>query len=147
MKTYSARSETIDRSWVLIDANDISLGRLASEVAFRLRGKHRPEFTPHVDTGDFVVVVNADKVRVTGRKMKQKIYYSHTGYPGGLKEITLEKLMQKDATEVIFKAVRGMLPKNSLGRDLLRKLRVYVGPEHEQVAQQPQTIEIKDKVF
>lgn len=142
MKTFSAKAENIERGWYLVDATDKTLGRLATEIARRLRGKHKPEFTPHVDTGDFIVVINADKLKVTGRKAKQKLYYKHTGYPGGLKEINFEKLMQKRPEMVLELAVKGMLPKNSLGRAMFKKLKVYAGTEHPHAAQQPLTLEL-----
>jgi large subunit ribosomal protein L13 len=142
MKTFSAKAETVKRDWLVVDATDKTLGRLASEIAMRLRGKHKPEFTPHVDTGDYVVVVNAEKVRVTGNKLDDKVYYHHTGYVGNMKSITLGKLMQKDPTRAIELAVKGMMPKNPLGRAMLRKLKVYAGPEHKHTAQQPRALEI-----
>ncbi len=142
MKTFSAKPAEVTREWFLIDAEGKTLGRLASEIARRLRGKHKPEFTPHVDTGDYIVVVNADKIRVSGNKMQQKIYYKHTGYVGHLKETTLEKMLQTKPTNVIEFAVKGMLPKNALGRDMLRKLKVYAGPEHAHAAQQPKVLDI-----
>lgn len=142
MKTFSAKSHTVRRDWLVVDADGKTLGRLASEVARRLRGKHKPEFTPHVDTGDYIIVVNADKVRVTGNKLTDKIYYRHTGYIGNLKSISLGKLMQKAPERVIENAVRGMLPKNPLGRAMFRKLKVYAGPKHNHMAQQPQPLEL-----
>ncbi len=142
MKTFSAKPAEVTREWFLIDAEGKTLGRLASEVARRLRGKHKPEFTPHVDTGDYIIIVNADKIRVSGNKMQQKIYYKHTGYVGHLKETTLEKMLQTKPTNVIEFAVKGMLPKNALGRDMLRKLKVYAGPEHAHAAQQPKVLDI-----
>ncbi len=142
MKTFSAKNETVERDWLLVDASDKTLGRLASEVARRLRGKHKPEYTPHVDTGDYVIVVNADKIRVTGNKMTDKIYHHHTGYIGNLKSITLEKLLAQKPEAVIENAVKGMLPKNPLGRAMFRKLKVYSGPEHRHTAQQPKALEI-----
>jgi large subunit ribosomal protein L13 len=143
MKTISAREQDIDRQWYVIDATDKTLGRLATAVAVRLRGKHKAEYTPHVDTGDYIVVVNADKIRVTGKKLSQKVYYSHSGYPGGIKAITLEKLLVKNASIVIEKAVKGMLPKNALGRKMYRKLKVHNGAEHPYAAQQPQILTIE----
>lgn len=140
MKTFNAKAETVQRDWFVVDAANQTLGRLASEVASRLRGKHKPEFTPHVDTGDYIVVINADKVRVTGNKAKQKLYRSHSGYNGSLKEITFEKLMQKAPTEAIEHAVRGMLPKGPLGRAVYRKLKVYAGDNHPHASQQPQVL-------
>ncbi|HJP07107.1 MAG: 50S ribosomal protein L13 [Acidiferrobacteraceae bacterium] len=142
MKTFSANAQTVRREWYVVDATDKVLGRLASEVATRLRGKHKPEYTPHVDTGDHIVIVNADKVRVTGNKAQAKIYYRHSGYPGGLKEISLEEQLQRHPTRVIESAVKGMLPKNPLGRAMFSKLRVYAGPEHEHQAQQPKALEL-----
>ncbi len=142
MKTFSAKPEDVRRDWFVVDATDKILGRLATELASRLRGKHKPEFTPHVDTGDHIVVVNAARIRVTGNKMADKIYYRHTGYIGNLKSISLEKLMEKSPEQVITLAVKGMLPKNSLGRAMLKKLRVFAGPEHSHTAQQPQPLEI-----
>jgi large subunit ribosomal protein L13 len=142
MKTYSAKPETVKRDWYVVDAADKTLGRLASEIARRLRGKHKAEYTPHVDTGDYIVVVNAEKVRVTGRKETQKTYYHHTGYPGGIKSITFDKLIAKAPARVLETAVKGMLPKNTLGRAMFRKLKVYAGPQHQHAAQQPGTLEI-----
>ncbi len=142
MKTFSAKPETVERSWYVVDATDKVLGRLASEVARRLRGKHKPEYTPHVDTGDYIVVVNAEKVRVTGNKSRDKVYHRHTGYPGGIKSITFQKLLQKAPQRVIETAVKGMLPKGPLGRAMYRKLKVYAGPEHRHAAQQPEVLEI-----
>ncbi|HHQ42654.1 MAG TPA: 50S ribosomal protein L13 [Chromatiales bacterium] len=142
MRTYSARPETVRRDWYVVDATGKTLGRLASEIARRLRGKHKPVYTPHVDTGDYIIVVNAEKVRVTGRKMTDKVYHWHTGYPGGIKSITLEKLLQKHPERVIERAVRGMLPRNPLGRAMFRKLKVYAGPEHPHQAQQPKPLDI-----
>lgn len=142
MKTFSAKPAEVTREWFLIDAEGKTLGRLASEVARRLRGKHKPEFTPHVDTGDYIVIVNAEKIRVSGNKLQQKIYYKHTGYVGHLRETTLEKMLQTKPANVIEFAVKGMLPKNALGRDMLRKLKVYAGPEHAHAAQQPKVLDI-----
>ena len=142
MKTYSAKPETVERQWYVVDAEGKALGRLASEIATRLRGKHKPVYTPHVDTGDYIVVVNADKVRVTGRKETDKVYYHHSGFPGGIKSITLDKLREKAPHRIIETAVRGMLPKGPLGRDMFRKLRVYAGSEHNHAAQQPQPLEL-----
>jgi len=142
MRTYSARPESVRREWYVVDATGKTLGRLASEIARRLRGKHKPVYTPHVDTGDYIVVVNAEKIRVTGRKMTDKVYYWHTGYPGGIKSITLEKLLQKHPERVIERAVRGMLPRTPLGRRMLKKLKVYAGPEHPHAAQQPKPLDI-----
>lgn len=137
MKTFSAKPAEVSRDWYLVDAEGQTLGRLATEVARRLRGKHKPEFTPHVDTGDYIVVINAGKVRVTGNKLKDKVYHHHTGYIGNLKSISLEKLLKKAPEQVIEKAVKGMLPKNSLGRKMFGKLKVYAGSEHNHAAQQP----------
>jgi len=145
MKTFSAKADEIKREWFIIDAENVILGRMAAEIAKRLRGKHKPEFTPHVDTGDYIVVINAEKLAVTGNKMKQKIYYKHTGYIGNLKSITLEKQLIKHPELVIETAVKGMLPKNSLGRTMYRKLKVYAGSEHPHEAQQPITLEIGRK--
>ena len=142
MKTFSANAATVERTWYVIDAKSQVLGRLASEIARRLRGKHKPHYTPHVDTGDYIVVVNAGMVKVTGRKATDKVYYSHSGYPGGIKSITFEKLLKKAPEQVIEKAVKGMLPKGPLGRAMFRKLKVYAGPEHKHAAQQPQKLEI-----
>lgn len=142
MKTYSAKAESVERDWYIVDAADKTLGRLATEVASRLRGKHKPEYTPHVDTGDYIVIINAEKVTVTGNKATKKIYYSHTGYPGGIKDITFEKLMEKAPERVLQSAVKGMLPKGPLGREMFRKLKIYVGSEHPHAAQQPQTLEL-----
>ena len=142
MKTFSAKPETVKRDWYVIDATDKVLGRLAAEVASRLRGKHKAEYTPHVDTGDYIVIVNADKIAVTGNKETDKIYHHHTGFPGGLKSITLRKLRAKAPEQIIETAVKGMLPKNPLGRAMFRKLKVYAGPEHGHAAQQPQALEI-----
>jgi large subunit ribosomal protein L13 len=143
MKTYQAKKEELKYQWYLVNAEGKVLGRLASELAKILRGKHKPTFTPHVDTGDFVVVVNAEKVGLTGKKLKDKIYYRHTGYPGGIKEVSAEKLLAKKPTELIRRAVKGMLPKNSLGRQMLRKLKVYAGPNHPHKAQNPVPLELK----
>lgn len=142
MKTFSAKSESVHRGWFVVDAKGKTLGRLASEIAKRLKGKHKPEYTPHVDTGDYIVVINAEQVMVTGRKTEQKIYYRHSGYPGGLKEETFGKLIQRQPTRVLELAVKGMLPKNILGRAMFRKLNVYAGSEHPHTAQQPVLIEI-----
>ncbi|MEM7054175.1 MAG: 50S ribosomal protein L13 [Pseudomonadota bacterium] len=142
MKTFSAKPHEVRREWLLVDAEGKTLGRLSSEIARRLRGKHKPEFTPHVDTGDYVVVVNADKVRVTGRKLTDKVYYRHTGYIGNLKSITLEKLLDKNPERVIEHSVKGMMPKNPLGRAMLKKLKVYAGTEHPHTAQQPRAVEL-----
>jgi len=142
MKTFSAKKNEVPGDWVVVDAAGKTLGRLASEVAFRLRGKHKPEYTPHMDVGDHVVVLNAAQVRVTGKKAQQKVYYRFTGYVGNMKSITLDKQLANHPERVIEHAVKGMLPKNPLGRDMYRKLRVYAGAEHPHAAQQPQTLEI-----
>ena len=142
MKTVSTRPQDVDRTWFVVDAEDKTLGRLATEIAHRLRGKHKPEYTPHVDTGDYIVVVNAEKVRVTGNKFNDKMYYRHSGFPGGLRSLSLEEMLERKADEVIHKAVKGMLPKNTLGRKLLTKLKVYEGSEHPHAAQKPQVVEI-----
>ena len=142
MKTIAAQPGSVEQSWFVVDATGKTLGRMASEIASRLRGKHKPEFTPHTDTGDFIVVVNAEKVHVTGNKAKAKIYHHHTGYPGGLKSISFEKLIEKAPEQAIELAVKGMLPKNPLGRAMARKLKVYSGGEHPHAAQQPQALEI-----
>lgn len=140
MRSYFPKQDEISREWLVVDASNKILGRLATEVARVLRGKHKPEYTPHLDTGDFVIVVNAGKIAVTGRKMEDKLYYRHTGYPGGLKVETLRERMNKYPDRVIRSAVWGMLPKNRLGRQLLRKLKVYAGPEHPHQAQLPKTM-------
>ncbi|MBQ2381752.1 MAG: 50S ribosomal protein L13 [Succinivibrio sp.] len=140
MKTFVATPSTIKRDWLLIDATDLTLGRLATEIATRLRGKHKPEYTPFMDTGDYVIVINASKVKVTGNKASDKKYYHHTGYPGGIKEESFEKLLARKPEDVIEKAVRGMLPKGPLGRAMFRKLKVYAGETHNHAAQQPQVI-------
>ena len=142
MKTYQATKEELDRKWYLVNAEGKVLGRLSTELAKILKGKNKPTYTPHLDTGDFVIVVNAGKLTLTGKKMKDKIYYHHTGYPGGIKEINAEKLLAKKPTEMIRMAVRGMLPKNILGRQMLRKLKVYAGPNHPHEAQKPVAINI-----
>ena len=142
MKTISAKPGSVEQSWYVVDANGQTLGRMASAIASRLRGKHKPEFTPHTDTGDFIVVVNAEKVHVTGNKAKGKIYHHHTGYPGGLKSISFEKLIEKAPEQAIELAVKGMLPKNPLGRAMARKLKVYAGSEHPHAAQQPKALEL-----
>jgi large subunit ribosomal protein L13 len=143
MKTYSAKPKEVDRKWYVIDASGRVLGRLAALVAARLRGKHKPTFTPHVDTGDHIIVVNAAKVTLTGRKWDQKMYYHHSGYIGGLKSATAKQLLQKRPGDLVVHAVRGMLPKNSLGRNMLKKLKVYAGPDHPHVAQQPQSLQLE----
>lgn len=141
MKTFSAKSEAVQRGWYLIDAKGRTLGRLATEVAKRLRGKHKPEYTPHVDTGDYIVIVNAEHIKVTGRKSTDKMYYRHSGYPGGLKETAFKDLIRLHPERVLEFAIKGMLPKNSLGRDMYRKLNVYAGEIHPHTAQQPQLLE------
>jgi large subunit ribosomal protein L13 len=142
MKTFSAKAEEVQRDWYVVDAAEKTLGRLASEIAHRLRGKHKAEYTPHVDTGDYIVVINAEKIQVTGAKTTDKMYYHHTGYPGGLKSISFEKLIDKAPERVIQSAVKGMLPRNPLGRAMFKKLKVYAGTEHPHTAQQPQTLNI-----
>ncbi|HQV41023.1 MAG: 50S ribosomal protein L13 [Moraxellaceae bacterium] len=142
MKTFSAKSETVKRDWFVIDANGKTLGRLATEVARRLRGKHKPEYTPHVDTGDYIVIVNAEKITVTGNKAQDKMYYHHTGFPGGLKSVSFEKLLAAKPERPIEIAVKGMLPRGPLGRAMLAKLKVYAGGEHPHAAQQPQELKI-----
>ena len=142
MKTYTARAEDLEREWFLVNAEGKTLGRLASEIAQVLRGKHKPIYTPHLDCGDYVIVVNAEKVQVTGRKLDQKMYYRHTGYPGGIKSISLRNQLQKHPERVLQAAVRGMLPKNRLGRKMLKKLKVYAGDSHPHKAQQPKSLEL-----
>ncbi|MGD2166990.1 MAG: 50S ribosomal protein L13 [Gammaproteobacteria bacterium] len=142
MKTFSARPQTVTRSWYLVDAEGKTLGRLASELARRLRGKHKPEFTPHVDTGDYIVVVNAEKIRVTGRKLTDKLYHRHTGYIGNLKTESLQQLLGHAPERALTLAVKGMLPRNALGRQMLKKLKVVSGKEHPHEAQQPVALEI-----
>lgn len=140
MKTFMATEATIDRKWYVVDAAGMTLGRLASEVAKVLRGKNKPIFTPHLDTGDYVIIVNAEKISVTGKKMDQKVYYHHSGYVGGLKEVTLKEKLKKKPEEVVELAVKGMLPKGPLGRQMYRKLFVYAGPEHKHAAQKPEAL-------
>ncbi|MBA55787.1 MAG: 50S ribosomal protein L13 [Pseudomonadales bacterium] len=140
MKTFSAKPESVERDWYVVDATDKTLGRLATEIARRLRGKHKPIYTPHVDTGDYIVVINAEKVRVTGNKRTDKMYYRHTEYPGGIKEISFDKLMDRKPEQAIEKAVKGMMPRNPLGRAMLGKLKVYAGAEHPHAAQQPKEL-------
>ncbi len=142
MKTFSAKPHEVKREWFVVDATDKVLGRLAAEIAHRLRGKHKPEFTPHVDTGDYIVVVNVDKLRVTGAKAQDKKYYRHTGYPGGIKERTFTELQNQFPERVLEKAVKGMLPKGPLGYAMIKKLKVYSGTEHPHSAQQPKVLEI-----
>lgn len=141
MKTTSIKSNEVKRDWYIVDATDKVLGRLASEIAYRLRGKHKPEFTPHVDTGDYIVVTNVEKLRVTGNKREDKMYYRHTGYPGGIKETNFDKLIARKPEHVLELAVRGMLPKNRLGRQMFKKLKIYAGSEHPHTAQQPKSLE------
>ncbi|MDR1412838.1 MAG: 50S ribosomal protein L13 [Actinomycetes bacterium] len=143
MSTYYAKPGEVEREWLLIDATDVVLGRLATRLAAILKGKTKPQYTPHVDVGDFVVVINAEKVRLTGNKAEQKAYYSHSGYPGGLKEVSYQRMLQAHPERVIEHAVRGMLPKNTLGRAMGRKLKVYAGPEHPHGAQAPRPIELE----
>ena len=143
MKTYYAKPSEVQREWLLVDATDMTLGRLASEVAQILRGKNKPTYTPHIDTGDFVVIVNADKIKITGAKATDKVYYRHTGYVGHLKSETFTEAMEKHPTRVIEHAVRGMLPKGTLGTQMYKKLKVYAGPEHPHQAQNPRKIELK----
>ena len=142
MKTYSAKTGEVNQAWFIVDATDKTLGRLASEIAHRLRGKLKPEYTPHIDTGDYIVVVNAEKVKVTGAKSTDKMYHHHTGYPGGLKSFSFEKLIERAPERVLQRAVKGMLPRNPLGRAMFRKLKVYAGSEHPHTAQQPETLNI-----
>jgi large subunit ribosomal protein L13 len=142
MKTFQAKKENIDRNWHVVDAEGKILGRLASEIAKRLRGKDKPVYTPYVDTGDFVIVVNAGKVHLTGKKLTDKIYYRHSGFPGGIKHIAAGKMLSEKPTEALRLAVKGMLPKNSLGRAMLKKLKIYAGSDHRHAAQCPQTLEL-----
>ncbi len=142
MKTFTATPKTIERDWCLVDATDKTLGRLATEVASRLRGKHKPTYTPHMDTGDNIIIVNAEKIKVTGNKLADKMYYHHTGYVGNLKSINLGKQLQEHPERVLKGAIKGMLPKNPLGRAMFRKLHVYAGPEHPHIAQQPKPLDI-----
>jgi len=142
MKTISAKPETVQHDWYVVDATDKVLGRLATEVARHLRGKHKPIYTPHVDTGDYIVIINADKIRVTGNKENDKMYYRHTGFPGGIKSVNLKTMREKYPDRIIMSAVRGMMPKGPLGRSMLLKLRIYNGAEHNHQAQQPKTLEI-----
>jgi large subunit ribosomal protein L13 len=143
MKSFMASPATIERKWYVVDATGHTLGRLSSEIASILRGKNKPTFTPHIDTGDNVIVVNADKIKVTGKKMDQKIYYNHSDYPGGMRETTLAEMMAKKPTNVILLAVKGMLPKGPLGRSMITKLHIFAGPEHPHAAQKPEVLEIK----
>jgi large subunit ribosomal protein L13 len=142
MRTFSAKPAEVRRDWYIIDATDKTLGRMATEIARRLRGKHKPEYTPHVDTGDYIVVVNAEKVHVTGNKEQGKMYHRHSGFPGGLTSMSFEKMIQRAPERLIELAVKGMLPKNPLGRAMLKKLKVYAGPEHKHTAQQPKSLEL-----
>lgn len=142
MKTYMAKAETVERKWYVVDAAGVPLGRLASKVAAILRGKNKPTFTPNVDTGDFVIVLNTDKVALTGKKLEDKFYRYHTGYIGGLKEISYKKMLEEKSDLAVFEAVKGMLPKNSLGRDMIKKLRVYKGAEHNHAAQKPEALKL-----
>ena len=142
MKTFSAKAAEVRRDWFVVDATGKTLGRLSTEIARRLRGKHKPEYTPHVDTGDYIVVVNAEKIRVTGNKLEDKIYYRHTGYIGNLKSISLEKLLKDSPESVLQKSVKGMLPRGPLGRKMYSKLKVFKGPEHDHAAQQPIPLEV-----
>lgn len=142
MKTYNAKAETVKREWFVVDATDKILGRLSTEIARRLRGKHKPEYTPHVDTGDYIVVINAEKIRVTGNKESDKLYQHHTGYIGSLKSVNLATLRKNHPDRIIKQSVKGMLPKNSLGRAMFKKLKVYTGSKHAHAAQQPQPLEI-----
>ena len=144
MKTFSAKTHEVKRDWYVVDASDKVLGRLATEIARRLRGKHKAEYTPHVDAGDYIVVTNVEKVAVTGRKFKEKMYYHHTGHPGGIKSISFDKLQAKNPARILERAVKGMLPKNPLGREMYRKLKIYVGTEHPHEAQQPKKLEIEE---
>ena len=141
MKTFTAKPGEVESKWYVVDASGCVLGRLASFVATRLRGKHKPVYTPHVDTGDHIVVINADKIALTGRKWDEKLYYRHSGYVGGLKSITAKKLLEKRPEDLVMHAVRGMLPKNRLGRKMFKKLKVYAGSEHPHVAQEPETLQ------
>ena len=142
MKTFVAKPETVKRDWYVVDAEDKTLGRIATEIAHRLRGKHKAEYTPHVDTGDYIIVINAEKVTVTGNKFKDKVYYAHSGFPGGLKSTTFDKLQAAKPEMIIEKAVKGMLPRGPVGRAMYRKLKVYAGTEHNHAAQQPQVLDI-----
>ncbi len=142
MKTYSAKAEDINHDWFVVDASDKTLGRLATEIAHRLRGKHKAEYTPHVDTGDYIVVINAEKIKVTGAKAKDKMYHRYTGYIGALKSISFEQLIEKAPERVLQSAVKGMLPRNPLGRAMFKKLKVYAGGEHPHAAQQPQVLNV-----
>ncbi|MEJ2632499.1 MAG: 50S ribosomal protein L13 [Acidihalobacter sp.] len=142
MKTFSAKPAEVRRDWFVVDASGKTLGRLSTEIARRLRGKHKPEYTPHVDTGDYIIVVNAEKLRVTGAKSKDKMYYWHTGYIGNMKSASFEKMMERNPARVLQLAVKGMLPRNPLGRSMFRKLKIYAGSEHKHAAQQPTPLDI-----
>ncbi len=142
MKTFSAKPQTVRRDWFVVDAADKVLGRLATEIARRLRGKHKAEYTPHVDTGDYIVVINAEKVRLTGKKETDKIYHHHTGFPGGIVSVSAKDMRAKHPERILQQAVKGMLPKNPLGRAMFKKLKVYAGPEHQHTAQQPKSLEL-----
>ena len=142
MKTFSAKHDEVERHWYLVDATNKTLGRLSTEIASRLRGKHKPIYTPHVDTGDYIVVVNASKIRVTGNKMTDKVYYKHSGYIGNMKSMNLETMLEKNPERVIMKSVKGMLPKNKLSNAMLKKLRVFAGPEHNHSSQKPEVLEL-----
>src|SRR5690606_30362695 len=144
VKTYTAKKEDIERQWFVIDAKDQTLGRMATQIATILRGKHKPIFTPHMDTGDLVIVINAEKIHVTGNRLDDKMYYHHSGYPGGLRSKSLRQMLRDKPEEVIYEAVRRMLPKNNLGRQMLKKLKVYAGPEHPHEAQQPVKLELEN---
>ena len=143
MKAYMAKGETVERSWYVVDAENMVLGRLSSQVAAILRGKHKPTYTPHVDTGDHVIIVNAAKVRLTGRKLDQKKYYHHTGYPGGLKETTYRRLLETKPEFAVYESIRRMMPKGPLGRQMLKKVRIYAGPTHNNAAQKPEPLTLK----
>ena len=145
MKSYMASAANVERKWYVVDATDQTLGRLTSEIAKVLRGKNKPTYTPHIDTGDYVIVINAEKIKVTGKKLDQKIYYHHSDYVGGMKETTLKEMLAKKPENVITLAVKGMLPKGPLGRSMLKKLHVYAGPEHNHAAQKPEVLEIKSR--
>lgn len=143
MKTMMAKESQVEKKWYIVDAEDKILGRFSTEVAKILKGKHKPIYTPHVDTGDYVIIINAEKIKVTGKKSSQKLYRHHTGFIGGLKEVSYKSMMEKHPERILKHAIKGMLPKNSLGRQMLKKLKVYVGPEHKNEAQMPEVLEIK----
>ncbi len=145
MKTEFAKKQTVEHKWYVVDAQDVVLGRLAAEIARRLRGKHKPNFSPHVDTGDYIIVVNADKIRLTGAKLDNKMYYRHSGYPGGLKTISARQLLRRKPERVLEHAVKGMLPKNRLGRQMYKKMKVYASPEHPHTAQQPEALTLETR--